>query len=200
MRNILLLILFVISTITQSQAQHFISSNLCGVTFYDGSGYRFQYLRQDYFPSLSYLFKYKKIGFEFFYNQFKIAYYPWYKSPTEPNTLWFRDRANIGICVHYYLLSTKHVNISLLTGFGLKSSNDFTYLYTYFGTRNESYYEPNGERGFGIATGINAKLFVHKRIYANITLRQMNLIDNSKFQRNTLVTEVGIGVRLGKLK
>jgi len=200
MKNLLFILLLILTNRHQCLGQHFFSSNLCGVTFYDGRGYRFQYLRQDHFPSLNYLYRYKKIGFEFFYNQFKIAYYPWYKSPTVPNTLWFRDRANIGICVHYYLLNKKQIHLSFLAGFGVKGSNDFTYLFTYNGSFPEPKFEPNGERGVGVVGGINAKLFVHKRIYTNITLRQMNLIDNSKFQRNTLVTEVGIGVRLGKLK
>jgi hypothetical protein len=201
MKKILISItLLLFSTYSHSKVNHYISTHVSGVTFYDKYGFKIDFIRPPDIPSTNYLLQYKKVGFEIFYDR---LYFPTYFKSTYPeNTLLYRTREDIGLCFHYYLLKSKISYISIFSGLTLKASNDHIFLFRNItsGGFIEEHHESNNEIGVGIANGANLKCFLHKRFYINCTLRQMNLIDNSKFQRNTMVTEVGIGVRLGKLK
>lgn len=204
MKKTFLLFLFIaICHLMKAQVRHHFSINYCGITYYDKYGFNFGDIKEFKFkvPPFSYKLQLKRVGFELFYSRIKSGFVPW-NEPQDPfvlNKLIFRDRENIGVCFHYLIVKNRIINLSALSGVHLKGSNDYTYLFTYYGSFPEPKYALNNELGFGIVTGANAKLFFHKRMFFNATVRQMNLIDNSKFQRNVLMTEFGLGVRFGKL-
>lgn len=204
MKKLIIFLIFILyHSSIEAQINHDISINYCGITYSDKYGFNFQKAQSLKYKiqPFSYIFKYKRIGIEFFFNFIKSEYISW-RLPQDPlilNVLQYRDRTNLGLCFHYVLLKKRYFNLSLYSGLFRKASSDFTYLYTYYGSFPEPRFALNNESGFGIVTGVNAKIFFHKRIFLNATIRQMNLVDDSKFQRNALMTEFGLGVRLGKL-
>jgi hypothetical protein len=154
-------------------------------------------------PSVSYLIERNHWGFESFFI-FSAVYYqkshkfgqPWqYPSP---NSYQSRDHYLFGMNIHKRVYQSERFNINLLGGAMVKLQADDDIFVDKYAWSLEADYIHSYEGGqVGINFGGNVKFFMSKRFYASYTARHVSFF-YTKYQKHILLSELGLGIKLGR--
>jgi hypothetical protein len=191
-----------LSNIIKAQTNHYITTYSPGAYFFNYAGYKFNKPYHQNPLALNYTIKKGTKGIVVDLIYFSISYGRNYENKFP--YLQMRRGGFINISYLKNIKESNKLQFNLLGGISSKITSDMITINQYsngtWGESNSDIEASNEWGGLGINLGLNLKYFLSHRFYLNGGVKTTNFIIKTKYQTNTIFTECGIGLKLGKIK
>lgn len=117
-------------------------------------------------------------------------------------TLYMRAGLFVNVSYIKEIISKRTMEGNLFLGLSTKYSMDDILLYVFNqGTWSEGILDQHAIETGGIGThiGFNMKKYLTRRLYINSSIKSVNYLIATKYQTHTIFTEIGFGIRMGRI-